>query len=660
MVVSQTPREVVEELARRLAQEANKAYASHFRQILKVLPAGLGAEGFHDWLASLDEKGMKALAAQLEQVEGKPRPHFVSALKRARAVVLGEKPLREMPSSFPEALRWAIERASLSVRTLAGASDVKEKTLWGWLAGRQLPSSRAAVEKLEEALGLPQGALAQRLSRWGRQKFGVHDKRHRRFTQAFLRLAARARYGVPWSDLREAERKALLREDEERWGRSSNRQLRTSQAVKTPYGLPYEAWPERAQVEWRGYEAFAAAPQRSRQRAERVLRGEEVAARPVRETTLTRERQMLERFYGYCRNELGLEPGLELLTRVDLVESYLAWRWRRYDEDVHPLTKTETGFIAFLKKLHGPQGYLRAAGYETRLEEIKALEKRLARAGVDETPGYHAVEPLLETDDPLYWLVEGLKLLLLELKGLVGDLRRPAFPASKKLQQEALALYRDAVLWWALTAHPLRAKHWYGARLDLKASRQGEDFPPGEGHLGREGGVYYLAYRKREFKNAASKIFKAYRDDDLIRFPLQDPEHPHLSLEVDGKVSLNELVHVYLVEVHPRLLGGGSAGAAPLFPRLESETRLRAAVSNRSAAVAALPGVPAGVLPFGPHAFRHVVATAIVKTTGSFEAAANVLLDSIEMVARHYARFAPADRYRFGWRAYGEALRRKE
>jgi len=49
------------------------------------------------------------------------------------------------------------------------------------------------------------------------------------------------------------------------------------------------------------------------------------------------------------------------------------------------------------------------------------------------------------------------------------------------------------------------------------------------------------------------------------------------------------------------------------------------------------------------------VATGIVKRMGSFEIAANVLLDSVDMVVRHYARFAPRDRYSHGWRLYARA-----
>jgi hypothetical protein len=127
---------------------------------------------------------------------------------------------------------------------------------------------------------------------------------------------------------------------------------------------------------------------------------------------------------------------------------------------------------------------------------------------------------------------------------------------------------------------------------------------------------------------------------------------------VDGRrYFLNQLFHVYLHAILPRLAQalGRTGPLLPLFPGADTRLGLAHIVRMRSAYVAAVPNVPRGLLPFGPHSIRHVVATEVVKHTGSFEAAANVLLDSIDMVAQHYARFAPRDRYSHGWRAYARA-----
>jgi hypothetical protein len=184
------------------------------------------------------------------------------------------------------------------------------------------------------------------------------------------------------------------------------------------------------------------------------------------------------------------------------------------------------------------------------------------------------------------------------------------------------------------------------------------DFTPGRGHVGRAGGGYYLAYRKVEFKNARSQVFQSLQDHDLVTFPLDDPEHPFVTLDVEGRsYSLNGLFHVYLHTILPRLAQalGRTGPLLPLFPGADTKPRLARIVHRRAAYVAAVPGVPSKVLPFGPHSIRHLVATGIVKRMGSFEIAANVLLDSVDMVVRHYARFAPRDRYSHGWRLYARA-----
>jgi len=49
--------------------------------------------------------------------------------------------------------------------------------------------------------------------------------------------------------------------------------------------------------------------------------------------------------------------------------------------------------------------------------------------------------------------------------------------------------------------------------------------------------------------------------------------------------------------------------------------------------------------PHGPHAFRHVMATSLVKKTGGYSAAAAFLLDTEETVRKAYARFRPTENF---------------
>lgn len=55
-------------------------------------------------------------------------------------------------------------------------------------------------------------------------------------------------------------------------------------------------------------------------------------------------------------------------------------------------------------------------------------------------------------------------------------------------------------------------------------------------------------------------------------------------------------------------------------------------------------GAIKGLLPHGPHSIRDVLATHILKRTGSYEQASYAIQDTPSMVAKHYGRFLPQDK----------------
>ena len=55
-------------------------------------------------------------------------------------------------------------------------------------------------------------------------------------------------------------------------------------------------------------------------------------------------------------------------------------------------------------------------------------------------------------------------------------------------------------------------------------------------------------------------------------------------------------------------------------------------------------GAIEGLLPHGPHNVRDILATHILKKTGSYEQASYAIQDTPEMVAKHYGRFLPQDK----------------
>lgn len=55
-------------------------------------------------------------------------------------------------------------------------------------------------------------------------------------------------------------------------------------------------------------------------------------------------------------------------------------------------------------------------------------------------------------------------------------------------------------------------------------------------------------------------------------------------------------------------------------------------------------GAIKGLLPHGPHSIRDVLATHVLKQTGSYEQASYAIQDTPEIVAKHYGRFLPQDK----------------
>jgi hypothetical protein len=55
-------------------------------------------------------------------------------------------------------------------------------------------------------------------------------------------------------------------------------------------------------------------------------------------------------------------------------------------------------------------------------------------------------------------------------------------------------------------------------------------------------------------------------------------------------------------------------------------------------------GAIKGLLAHGPHAVRDVLATHLLKTTGSYELASYAIQDSMMSVMQHYARFMPHEK----------------
>jgi hypothetical protein len=154
-------------------------------------------------------------------------------------------------------------------------------------------------------------------------------------------------------------------------------------------------------------------------------------------------------------------------------------------------------------------------------------------------------------------------------------------------------------------------------------------------------GIWEVLIPSAAFKNAGSSFF--------AKRPFR------LSLPNLG--GLYEHLDAY-VRVHRKVLLRGAADPATLFVKTVKRSS-RDASYDKSTFYQAWclviqrygiwnpftgRGAIRGLLPHGPHCLRDVLATHVLKQTGSYEQASYAIQDTPEMVAKHYGRFLPQDK----------------
>jgi hypothetical protein len=143
------------------------------------------------------------------------------------------------------------------------------------------------------------------------------------------------------------------------------------------------------------------------------------------------------------------------------------------------------------------------------------------------------------------------------------------------------------------------------------------------------------------FKNAGSSYFGAKPFRLLL---------PNLA-------GLHPLIDTWLDHDRPRLLGAATDPGTFFIKTVKRNSRDAAynqttfyeawrLITQRYGVYNPYTGKGAikGLLPHGPHNVRDVLATHILKQTGSYEQASYAIQDTVETVANHYGRFLPQDK----------------
>jgi integrase len=161
----------------------------------------------------------------------------------------------------------------------------------------------------------------------------------------------------------------------------------------------------------------------------------------------------------------------------------------------------------------------------------------------------------------------------------------------------------------------------------------------GKGHLRREDGRWVIEIPYMNFKNWRSSFFGTKNKRENYRKILTDSDGLYDHLE--------EYVKVH----RPRLLKGTTSDILLVASAKNPEFT----VTYFGACYASLTmyylahnrylgrGIP-GVLPHGPHSVRDIVATYIVKKTGSFALAGYAIQDTEATARKYYTRFLPKDK----------------
>ncbi len=173
------------------------------------------------------------------------------------------------------------------------------------------------------------------------------------------------------------------------------------------------------------------------------------------------------------------------------------------------------------------------------------------------------------------------------------------------------------------------------------SERRLEDMKRGEIRWSERDGGWEVLIPSNAFKNANSSFFgsKPFR---LVLPNLQDL-YPHLNA---------------YIERHRAVLLAGAEDPGTLFVKTV-KTKTKDASYDQTTFYEAWRtaiqrygiynpytgrGAIKGLLPHGPHNVRDVLATHILKQTGSYEQASYAIQDTPEMVANHYGRFLPQDK----------------
>lgn len=215
------------------------------------------------------------------------------------------------------------------------------------------------------------------------------------------------------------------------------------------------------------------------------------------------------------------------------------------------------------------------------------------------------IKHILNLDNPLSATMEATLKMIKDIKKLNCQPKKQA------------VLYRDMLLIAFLQANPLRASMFGKMKLHHNLYKKND-------------GSWWLRFKREDFKNR-----KFLREDYLVRV----------------SPALWGMIDEYINKYRPLLLENRKGDFIFFNPRKEKhKVKIEKGMSPNylySIIFRVTKKYVSGSPGFGPHAFRYIVATSIVKAdpAGGFNLAASVLHDTLDTVKRAYAYLSSKDKF---------------
>lgn len=661
--------------------ESCSTYASSFRRFLRTAGIDKASPIDEAFLVGFEETVERALSG----VDKDAAKHLRSVANEWRSIharLLGGE---DLPPTLSEALRLLLQDHNMTVRELAQRSGVPERSVRDYVDGvRQIIGRPEDLAGFECIFGLPPETLIGRayIDRRRSPTFCPKemfpdwlqgsDSRSSR-----ARTLVRSLLAESFMELEEKQREAALRAALDAAGvyESDGALMLNGRPPGTRRSawLKKATWPERYQSEWSELLAFKVDDGS-------IHKKPGVGGGWRSPETIRRYHQILEAFAGFAvqpvapgvtAEALEMDPGKprpvgglgrspDDVTLGMLVDPDVSFEWMRFEEArAGGLNNTTRQHLAFARMLLQPRrGFLwlnpewaerLPAGFVERAEQNADLEgappsstkerwRRLCAATLEILKEYGRGhnERQRPTRDP-FGRIRPI------LRGPEPDTVLDEMHAACMRDHRIMPVWmRDAFFMRVLLSRMLRHTAF---RIGHFRKLRVTDLV-----RGADGSIAWNV-PVDHFKNKRSSIFRSVAPTGVLqyaRFPKD----------------LQGMLAQYLDEVRPRLLRGKHHD----FVFVKEDTGEPVTKGYLSTRIRKLTGDYLsedghrgvhldGVLPFGPHAYRHILATTALKLE-SLDVAAMLLLDSLDVVRDSYTEFLPEDRLQWAWDKLDEARER--